>query len=112
MTGTPKQIKWAESLKPAMLEKVRSTSALSPALILRMEAIEDATWWIANKDRSPHAYRWPEQPPPPPMDEDHSEPTEVWQVPVRVNGKPFTLNIGREGIEVLRKAIESCKRPF
>lgn len=100
MAGTPKQIKWAEALKPKMIADAQAV--LSPVLLSKMLAIDDATWWIANKDRKPTEYRWPA---PPKIDENHAEPRQVWQVPVTVNGKPFTLQFGKEGIQVLRKAL-------
>lgn len=59
LRGTPKQVKWAQALRPRMLAPRIAASA--PALFAAMKSITDSTWWIANHNRNFENWTWPKE---------------------------------------------------
>ena len=52
LTGTPKQIKWAETIRAKLI-------ALAPvALVDVLNAVADSTWWIRNQRREYVDFNW------------------------------------------------------
>jgi len=51
MKGTPKQIRWAESIRKNRIA-VWSQSEFFKEIEAEIIAIYDSTWWIANKDQT------------------------------------------------------------
>lgn len=58
LIGTEGQVKWAGSIRPSMLKK--SAMFLPPNVLCAIRTIQDATWWIANRDvQNTDNIRWP-----------------------------------------------------
>lgn len=57
LIGTDPQVAYAENVRAAMVRRLNAV--LSPDAFRAMRGIEDATWWISNKDREADAIRWP-----------------------------------------------------
>lgn len=58
LKGSPKQVSWAKaSCRPRLLAAV---AARNPVLAYALRTVDDATWFIANKDRPYSEIRWPD----------------------------------------------------
>lgn len=57
LKGTPKQAQWAQAIREQMID--RPHAALSLELWRALHRIDDATWFIANKDKAPWNIGWP-----------------------------------------------------
>lgn len=62
LTGSRAQIDWAMSIRCSLLDRLEVWSEGVPLrrrAYLAAQDIVDAAWWIANKDASPDAVKWP-----------------------------------------------------
>jgi hypothetical protein len=58
LTGTPRQIAWADSLRDECRDRWKHD--LPAPVFDALAAIDDSTWWIANKDAEASEIKWPE----------------------------------------------------
>lgn len=58
LTGTPRQIAWADSLRDECRDRWKHD--LPPEVFDALAHISDSTWWIANKDAETSDIKWPE----------------------------------------------------
>lgn len=58
--GSSRQIAWAESIRGSMLRSSFKDSRFVK-LAAAVKTINDATWWIANRDRRVEDMRWPRE---------------------------------------------------
>lgn len=59
LTGTSAQVRWAEHLRPLLLERLQK-DGIEPDLYAKAVQIKEAAWWISNRDRPKALVRWPE----------------------------------------------------
>lgn len=55
LAGTPRQVAWAARLRGDMILTAEADG--DPGLVLRLRQVQDATWFIANRDRPPAELR-------------------------------------------------------
>jgi len=99
LRGTPKQVKWAQDIRAKTFQ---SSGLYPPALLKIVIKVDDATWWIANKEtftqrlmqlpKRPMDYQRVGGPPPPPRSTPASKRVEANQTKLRVGDEPETAD--------------------